>query len=288
MHRVGVCTLTTLLLCSTALDVSSSNAAAQAQLRASAPTGHSAEQQGHLQHGPVNAPIAAGPASSAGVAEPAALEKGGAVSWLRRVQQYGKGACLPLMAVLRHKFKTPETPTPSGSATTQPEADDEVSATKAAITWLTSQAVYLVLALIVGYFYKANKDWVLGQEAVKASEKNFKEWSSPEIEPILFWSFFCPSVRWADTMYKTGILPGFWQAMLLFILASTVSGLAFGLPGWLLMTCFLVVFRCKIRTKFEMQQSYVQDFCCYCFCQPCLVAQEARHVEEADIAGNLL
>jgi len=250
-----VLTVAVLVLGSAALDAGSKNAA---QLRATARPG-----------------------------PPSAANTSRAASWFRRVEDLGRGASFPIMTVL-HSRASAAPQGSAGSAPTGPEANDSVSATEAAITWVTTQVVYLVFALIVAYFYKSNKDWVLGQEMVKTSEKNFKEWTSPEIEPILCWSFVCPSVRWADTMAMAGILPGFWQAMVLFVLVSIVAGVAFGLPGWLLMTCFLVVFRIKIRSKFEMQNNIVADFCCYCFCQPCLVAQEARHVEEAHAAGNLL
>lgn len=264
MRGARVWALATLFACSAALNVTSSNTATQAP-------------QAKLR-----APVAAD------VKPAAAADNGGVSSWLQRVQRFGKGACLPLMAVLRRKSSIQPAPTgPAGSAP-PPEANEDVSATQAALTWMSSQAVYLVFALIVAYFYKANKEWVLGQEAVKTSEKNYKEWTSPEIEPILCWSFLCPSVRWADSMAMAGIVSGFWKAMALYIVVSMVSGIAFGLPGWLLMTSFLLIFRCKIRTKFEMQQSYFQDFCCYCWCAPCLVAQEARHVEDAHAAGILL
>merc|ERR1719464_1970267 len=177
--------------------------------------------------------------------------------------------------VVRRRLASRQEPSPEVEV-----GGSEVDATDSAIVFLISNAIYLSIVLVCAWFYKSPKEWAFGQETqLKTSEKNFKEWTSPEVEPFLLWSCLLPSIRWADTMSMAGILPDFWKAFFIFFIIAAVTSFGFGVIGWIVMTCFLVFFRTKLRAKFEMQQSYFADFCCYCWCQPCLVAQEARHAE---------
>jgi len=155
------------------------------------------------------------------------------------------------------------------------------------VQWFVTQSVYVLGAIIFAYLYRTNKEWFLGQELVKSSEKDYTRWTSPAVEPILFWSCFCPAVRWADSMSMAKVLPTYWQAFFLYIGISVIGSAAFGLPGWLLMTCFLTIFRIRLRSRFDMEQSTCIDFCCLCWCLGCVVAQEARHVEDASLAGRM-
>mmetsp|Transcript_68562 Transcript_68562/g.189771 ORF Transcript_68562/g.189771 Transcript_68562/m.189771 type:complete len:292 (+) Transcript_68562:82-957(+) len=199
-------------------------------------------------------------------------------------------ASFPVLTLLRRGREQPPQ-AGGGEAPPQTGEEEEEEADANAVmvsflTWLIGQAVYLVLAAAFAYLYKANKEWLLGQELIKPSEKNFKEWTSPCIEPILFWSCLCPGVRWADSMEMTGIVSSFWTAFLMFFAVCVVSGLT-PLLSLLIMTPFMTYFRYKLREKFEMEQNVCRDFVGYCCCLPCLVAQEARHVEDAQLAKVL-
>lgn len=154
----------------------------------------------------------------------------------------------------------------------------------AQIWWSVSmQLVYLLFAVLVAYFYKTNKAWFVGQHK---PEKDFKSWTTPVLEPICCWSLLFPSVRWADTLSMTEIIPSYWQAFLLFFGVQFVASW-FSVFGWIFMTLFLVFYRNKLREKNEMQSDYGWDCCCLCCCMPCVIAQEARHVEDASAAGVL-
>jgi len=269
-----LCFAAAALLAATAIDVGSSSAAAGA--RAQAPV----QRAGTA--GSANATSAWRPE-----ARPPAADAAKTLSLLRRAEGFTKGISMPLLMVVRRRLASREEPTP---AVPRDEADVDATeaATEAATGFLIWNAIYLSIVLVCAWFYKSQKEWAFGQGTnLKTSEKNFKEWTSPEVEPFLLWSCLLPSIRWADTMSMAGILPDFWKAFFIFFCIAAVTSFGFGVIGWIVMTIFLVVFRTKFRAKFEMQQSYFADFCCYCWCQPCLVAQEARHAEEAYAAGYL-
>eukprot|EP00928_Gymnodinium_smaydae_P062998 TRINITY_DN46708_c0_g1_i1.p1 TRINITY_DN46708_c0_g1~~TRINITY_DN46708_c0_g1_i1.p1 ORF type:complete len:294 (-),score=61.74 TRINITY_DN46708_c0_g1_i1:61-942(-) len=149
--------------------------------------------------------------------------------------------------------------------------------------WFTVQCCYLALTAVIAYVYKNNRDFVKGPGP---EERDFKTWTSRVIEPICCWSICCPSVRWADTMSMASIIPNFWHGFFLFfgvqLLISVLS-----VFGWIAMAVILTMYRTRMRQKFAMEPSYLEDCACLCCCLPCVVAQEARHVEEARAAGRL-
>lgn len=204
-------------------------------------------------------------------------------TWLRAVRSNVGHICFPVLTLMKMRSEPPGQKV--GGLAGEEESE---GALVAVASWLVSQAVYLLLALVFAYLYKAHKERLLGQMAKDPADKDYKQWTSPVLEPILFWSCLCPGIRWADSMSMSSLLPGYWKAFLLFFGISVVSGLSLGLPGWILMTIFMTFFRTRLRTRFDMDQSLISDFCCYCWCLPCVVAQEARHVEDAQLAGRLV
>jgi len=210
--------------------------------------------------------------------------------WVQEVQSVAGPFGSPVLAVIRERLRArqiPVEPAQEGGENHLAPEGKKQRMTAGVIAWLVSESIYLILCLLVAYLYKTHKDWFMDQTLKDPSEKDFKKFTSPVLEPVLLWSCLCPGVRWADSMSMAGIIGGYWTAFALFFLMCLVTGLSFGLPGWILMTIFMVYFRMRLRTKFEMEPSLLTDFCCYCWCLPCVVAQEARHIEEAKSTGNM-
>lgn len=99
-------------------------------------------------------------------------------------------------------------------------------------------------------------------------------------------AFFCPVVRWAETVHMAGLLT-FWFAF--WILAVCYLPVVFfGFMG-LFLVVPLVHFRQRLRDKIGVpsgNETYVTDCCFACWCSCCLIAQEARVVNEAYIVGH--
>jgi len=210
--------------------------------------------------------------------------QGLAGSWLQRARR-----CLPIVALLAPPARSSllrGTPGPGGGHAAGPGgAEPGLEAVTVYVQWnLVSQTVYLLLALFVAYLYKRYKAELSGPDTTRYGERDLKRWTSQVLEPVLIWSCLCPGIRWADTMDMAQVLPGYWEAFLLCFAVMAVTGLVLGLPGWVLLACFFAYFRGKLRARFEMEPSCCADLCGYCCCQPFMLAQEARHVEDARLA----
>lgn len=166
---------------------------------------------------------------------------------------------------------------------------------------LWSILIQTVLLTLFAYWYIGNKDWpVVDKTLALEVETFYVQWQSGLCdcidEPdICITAWCCPCVRWADTMSMLGLV-GFWGGVyiyfILFILSSQIgaflgSGVSF--LAWVCVAVYLGTYRQRLRAAMGMQvggESFANDVCVYCFCAPCAIAQEARHVEEAATAGH--
>lgn len=84
----------------------------------------------------------------------------------------------------------------------------------------------------------------------------------------------CPSLRWADTMDKTG-LQSFWPAFTTFIVLATLSPCTCGITGlFLVLVC--VRQRRRLRRKYNIAPNDAEDCLAHLCCGPCAIIQEAR------------
>jgi len=147
--------------------------------------------------------------------------------------------------------------------------------------------VYVALVVLAAKYYLGKREAAytapLDEEA---KPEDFKAFRAGVLEchqrpDICLWSLCCPWVRWGDSMWTMGLFKTFWLPMVLYFVL--VSFEALGVVLFLALVCAL--YRQELRKKFEMARqggiTYLEDFCLYFWCSCCMVAQEARHVEEA-------
>lgn len=145
--------------------------------------------------------------------------------------------------------------------------------------------LYLVLALAIAFCYMQIKGPRLSPASGYLPEDGFSD-AICECSPnwtICIWACCCPCIRWSDTLSQMppnvsvylGVLV--WCCLMLF--NSLYAGLGF---------LFLVIMgsfqRGRIRAHFGLPRSCMtgfQDVIAWMCCQPCAIAQEARHVERA-------
>lgn len=124
--------------------------------------------------------------------------------------------------------------------------------------------------------------------------QEFSRWSSGtcdclERPGICCWACFCPCIRWADTSSLVGIL-GFWVALWLFFGLVMLWLVVGGVLAWLFVAMILTSYRQQLKTKFGMEGAnggtVLGDCCLFCWCLPCTIAQEARHVDASAYQGH--
>lgn len=156
-------------------------------------------------------------------------------------------------------------------------------------------ALCVVFALVAlcyhSRYVKPRED--AGLLAGPAEQDALKDWTqgpfacthSPE---TCMWGFFCPSIRWADTISITGGLT-FWFAFAVVTLIAAVGIVTGEVLLWLAVTIVCTAFRQQLRQKFGMRsggKTILEDFVLYCCCPCCVVVQEAQHADEALRVGH--
>merc|ERR1719420_76531 len=94
------------------------------------------------------------------------------------------------------------------------------------------------------------------------------------------WACFCPCIRWSDTTSQLHFL-SFYLGLLIWCCLSLFNVLFAGV-GFVLVAIMGAYYRSKIRAYFGHPRSCMtgfQDVIAWLCCQPCAIAQEARHVE---------
>lgn len=149
--------------------------------------------------------------------------------------------------------------------------------------------VHIVLALLVvmfAYLYRAHGKSRYLRDTLPYEGDWFtfglcdctglgQDWS------ICLMAFFCPFIRWADTMTKARLLP-FWTGLGLMIVMLLLWPITYGAIS-LLITMVGVYFRQRLRKlyghgPFQVMGMFLDCLAWTC-CLPCSIAQEAREVE---------
>lgn len=169
-------------------------------------------------------------------------------------------------------------------------------------TWLASvrlmvysTAIWCSLILVTAWRYKSRKRWPdTEQKGLLHNDAEFREWTSGPFDclqdiSVCFWACMCPCIRWADSLETAGILR-FWVALAFFANLMLLNSIESGLLLWLVGALSWMAFRQQLRRRFGMESdttgTLFNDWALYCFCCPCAIAQEARHVEAASRAGH--
>lgn len=154
---------------------------------------------------------------------------------------------------------------------------------------LMSALIYAVLATLLAYYYKSHKAPV----EPKQEETTFNTWTSEILNPsdwakdpaVCAMACCCPAIRWADSMQMVGIF-SFWMAFAVFLAIETLNAITSGALFWLVLAVVVAINRQKIRTAFGMDSNGFMDYLCACCCLPCVLSQEARHIDEAARCGH--
>merc|ERR1719253_1705749 len=88
-----------------------------------------------------------------------------------------------------------------------------------------------------------------------------------------------------------GKMVTFWSALIALFVLILLDGISGHAIVWVFIVGFCVYFRYLLRKKYNLPvgtHNCLEDFVCYCFCWPCVVAQEARHVEDMTQAMEFL
>jgi len=156
--------------------------------------------------------------------------------------------------------------------------------------WYASTALIACTAAIL---YHSNKAWPIVESADGANDltqwsSGFCEWYK---EPcICFWACCCPAVRWADTMSMVGVMK-FWAAFALILVLQMIMHLPFFGITWVVVSVVMTTYRSQLRGLFQMPGANeggtcMTDCILICCCMPCVISQDARHVELAAKLGH--
>eukprot|EP00747_Dinoflagellata_sp_TGD_P068034 gnl/TRDRNA2_/TRDRNA2_155536_c0_seq3.p1 gnl/TRDRNA2_/TRDRNA2_155536_c0~~gnl/TRDRNA2_/TRDRNA2_155536_c0_seq3.p1 ORF type:complete len:115 (-),score=18.14 gnl/TRDRNA2_/TRDRNA2_155536_c0_seq3:396-740(-) len=90
-------------------------------------------------------------------------------------------------------------------------------------------------------------------------------------------------------MSMAGLL-SFWSAFTIIMGLGILNAITGGIMMYIVMMVVCTMYRQQIRTKFGIEHDekhiYVYDFLSYAFCFCCAIAQDARQIEAAAIAGH--
>jgi len=178
------------------------------------------------------------------------------------------------------------------------EAAASIQALRVLVAWIMLCMGCLVLPLAVtcvAYKYRSHK--AAATVSKYTSQEDFRDYNTGVFDcwddlPQFCFVFQCPWIVWAEnismvsnTDAEPGKIPilGFWIAFVTCMVLTMLS-----IPGgsliWVVTVLVLAYFRQKFRKAFSMKSntgSCLQDFFSYLCCCYCIIAQDARHVEEA-------
>lgn len=161
--------------------------------------------------------------------------------------------------------------------------------TAATITWI-------VLSVVVAFLYHTHKavQPINPELNNEVEQEKLKTWQVGWFhcmfcgDPALcFWSCCCPAVRAAHSLDLMQLAP-FWMAFALIYALMVLDFLTVEM-SFIVLTLVFTYYRRQIRKAFDMDTgvlTVVTDCCCYCWCQPCLIAQEALHIRKAAECGH--
>lgn len=162
--------------------------------------------------------------------------------------------------------------------------------TQSPIIILLSLLIWISVLCVCAHYY--NKQYEMPVSDGSAGDfKMFKHnvFACHEEPGTCLLACFCPGMRWAQTMFLGGFLT-FWGAFGMFTGSNMMSSFPGGEIFGLLMFGAMTFYRQKMRETFDMHEqggcTILQDFCCFCWCTPCVITQEARQIEDAYKAGH--
>lgn len=188
------------------------------------------------------------------------------------------------------------------AASASPGEDEEATRTFQALrvifAWIMICMGCLVLPVAVtcvAYKYRSHK--AAATVSKYTSQEDFRDYNTGVFDcwddlPQFCFVFQCPWIVWAENISmvsnadaEPGKIPilGFWIAFVTFMVLTMMSNIG-GALIWVVTVCVLAYFRQKFRKAFSMKSntgSCLQDFLSYLCCCYCVIAQDARHVEEA-------
>lgn len=160
---------------------------------------------------------------------------------------------------------------------------------KAVEQWKSAVAstfLWFMFTALFGFFYRESYASIdLKFESTYTSE----DWSTGicacetwMARPSIFcMSFWCPAVRWSQTVAMTQI-SDFWQAFFCFNIANLLAVIP--LVGTPFAAALDTYDRMLLREKLGMPTAShtvcIRDCCCFMCCTTCMIAQEAYHVED--------
>jgi len=149
---------------------------------------------------------------------------------------------------------------------------------------LVAALLYAVLIFGVAYCYMQNRGKNVSASTGYLPEDGFSDaiCECSQSWPICMWSCFCPCIRWSDTAAQMQFM-SFYLGIALWCFLMLGNSLVSGL-GLLLIVLLGAWHRNKTRAAFGLPRTCttaIQDIIAWSCCQPCAIAQEARHVERA-------
>lgn len=156
--------------------------------------------------------------------------------------------------------------------------------------------VWVAFSVIAALAYNKYKPVpVLNPDLNKeAEQEKYRTWQfgvfscikSPDPE-VCFMSCCCPAALAAYTLSLIQLAP-YWVAFSILLACMALSWLTMDLSGIVLVLVF-TYYRFQVRKTFDMEISsmaVVGDCCCYLWCQPCTIAQEALQIRAAAECGH--
>jgi len=153
-----------------------------------------------------------------------------------------------------------------------------------------------LMTFFFAFLYKAMKTT---PEVQEDTEADLTDWSSRKFAcgedcNAFCCAFWCPGLRWADSLAMVGLL-SYWPAVaamaFLVTLEPMFPPLTDPVTSVTALAC-LIGFRLRLKKAFAFKEQR-EDFptvceeCLFtCFCYPCSITQEARHVKKAAMVGS--
>lgn len=161
---------------------------------------------------------------------------------------------------------------------------------------LMDWSIETLIALIFGvFFYKQKHLTGFKEDADPRETFRTGHFTCCEDSTTCVVALCCPGLRWADTVNMSGIAKGtvfltlstFWSLFLFFSTAALADAF-----GGLCLAVLLTYYRQKLRQLLDFPHgsfaSLVTDFLFALFCPCCLIAQEARVVNEMALVGHIV
>jgi len=152
---------------------------------------------------------------------------------------------------------------------------------------LSSTLVYLIGGVLFAFLFKQMRDKYFSLEVSLDGHPNKKGFSFPIFGclgaglKLCALGFFCPCLAWANTVERR-LKVSYWQAFLAFFGLLLLHVYTIGISS-IVLVILGVFYRQKLRNSYEVDSfesgsktTLAFDFLLWCFCQPCVIIQEAR------------